>query len=41
MDEVTMDLIGVTSLGVSDSVRDYLWLIISLLHVKSHLEGGE
>ena len=28
MDEVTMDLIGVTSFGVSDGVKDHLWPII-------------
>ena len=28
MDEVTMDLTGVTSFGVSDGVRDHLWPVI-------------
>jgi len=28
VDEVTMDLTGMTSLGVSDGVRDHLWPII-------------
>ena len=28
MDEVTMDLTGMTSLGISDGIRDHLWPII-------------